>query len=55
LTDLAQAVRGVREGKTVLAPSIVSRLAGRWQGAASGFLAEMTDRERAVLSGMPAG
>ena len=55
LTDLVQAVRDVRDGKTVLAPSIVSKLAGGGQNAESGFLAEMTDREREVLACMARG
>lgn len=55
LSDLVQAVKDVAEGKTVLAPSIVMKLAGGGQTAESGFLAEMTEREREVLSCMARG
>ncbi len=55
LNDLVQAVKDVNEGKTVLAPSIVSKLAGGGQTGESGFLAEMTEREREVLGCMARG
>lgn len=55
LSDLVQAVKDVYEGKTVLAPTIVSKLAGGGQTGESGFLAEMTEREREVLGCMARG
>jgi DNA-binding NarL/FixJ family response regulator len=55
LSDLVQAVKDVAEGKTVLAPSIVMKLAGGGQAGESGFLAEMTEREREVLACMARG
>jgi DNA-binding NarL/FixJ family response regulator len=55
LSDLVQAVKDVHEGKTVLAPSVVMKLAGGGQSSETGFLAEMTERERVVLSCMASG
>ncbi len=55
LADLVQAVKDVAEGKTVLAPDIVKKLAGGGQTGESGFLSEMTEREREVLSCMARG
>jgi DNA-binding NarL/FixJ family response regulator len=55
LPDLVQAIRDVNDGKTVLAPPIVAKLAGAGTSAESIFLAELTEREREVLECMARG
>ena len=55
LPDLIQAIRDVADGKTVLAPPIVTKLAGAGNSPESAFLAELTEREREVLDCMARG
>lgn len=55
LPELVQAVKDVHEGKTVLAPPIVAKLAGAGSTAESAFMTELTDREREVLDMMAQG
>ena len=48
-------MKDIAEGKTVLAPDIVKKLAGGGQTSESDFLSEMTESEREVLSCMARG
>lgn len=54
LEDLGDAIRRVARGGTVVDPAVVAPLLGR-RGRESDPLAELTDREREVLSLMAEG
>jgi DNA-binding NarL/FixJ family response regulator len=55
LDELADAVRRVGDGGTVLDPMVVSQLVGRPRGEEDDALAELSEREREVLGLMAEG